>query len=928
MYSIPKESSKDQCGKLESSLSPEKRSQIINRTPMKRLGAIEDITPVVAFTLSEEAWFIIGQTIKVAGGITIWIYWTSWHKIIRLGNKVNIMDDEVIIDKGLAIGPSQTNAYADRFFYNLNPNTFSSISAQVIFDQHFLDLFKKNTLNVIVGTDSGLLPQYVQQKGIPEGTRYVFIEPSFILADLETTGVLSDLDPAIVCVDEGSWVDALRGLKLDEYFFINSVHSHCALGAKANAMDAYAELSWHVPEELKRLYYLNVTVIGMEPFIIQQLNNLADARYPGELLKRSLQHKTAFVLGGGPSLDQVLPWLSQHRQFVVIFAVSRVVHLLLQVGIEPDFFVSVDPQSINFDISKGMFLLSQKPIFIYANHVYSALVTQWPGRSLYLGERVPWTSPLNQKNISTFGPTVTNTAINCAYEFGCDRIFLAGVDYCYTQDGFTHAHGSNEYKAGPRFNLTGVEVETYGGYMTPTGLDYLLARTMLTQQVAHINASNTCQVFNVSLTAAKVEGIEYMPLSSITLDNSSIDLEPILSERLNRATVPTFFREVKKDLNQVIYKLKEIRSLAREALACNEQMYNKDGFIENPKDKKRLDKIERVLTHKYHVFSQLIKQFGIRNFLKMIVPFEKDELTADEVKQGLQIYYKSYVDGATRLIQLLEKVLPDVMIREEETKDAPDWKFITEHYRADKIFGRVLLWKNLPSAQHLSAEEQALFEEYEKSFSTRLKQENINLTKLFEAQSQLPWIKYRAQILFNHQKVNLLNNLLVAVDKHSDVNGVIPYRYLIHGYLYELNNDIENAIAAYEGILGYEGEGPIEEALLRIIDLDLKGGSGDLAHEALGYLSQLNKRYLLFYADSHRLKGNIVDAIDVYIDYLALFPDDLIVQLKLVQLYMKHKIYEGANMMLDHILTKHPDQKVALMMKSQLQDLLPPQIDS
>ena len=55
---------------MSSSLSLEQRSQIIRRTPMGRLGTVNDVVPLVRFLLSEEASFINGQTISVDGGIS------------------------------------------------------------------------------------------------------------------------------------------------------------------------------------------------------------------------------------------------------------------------------------------------------------------------------------------------------------------------------------------------------------------------------------------------------------------------------------------------------------------------------------------------------------------------------------------------------------------------------------------------------------------------------------------------------------------------------------------------------------------------------------------------------------------------------------------------------------------------------------------
>ena len=55
---------------MSSILGQRQRQQIINRTPLGRLGKVEDVVPVLRFLLSEGARFITGQTLIVDGGIT------------------------------------------------------------------------------------------------------------------------------------------------------------------------------------------------------------------------------------------------------------------------------------------------------------------------------------------------------------------------------------------------------------------------------------------------------------------------------------------------------------------------------------------------------------------------------------------------------------------------------------------------------------------------------------------------------------------------------------------------------------------------------------------------------------------------------------------------------------------------------------------
>jgi len=55
---------------MSESLAGPQRNQIIRRTPLGRLGQVDDITPMVSFLLSPGADFITGQSLVVDGGIS------------------------------------------------------------------------------------------------------------------------------------------------------------------------------------------------------------------------------------------------------------------------------------------------------------------------------------------------------------------------------------------------------------------------------------------------------------------------------------------------------------------------------------------------------------------------------------------------------------------------------------------------------------------------------------------------------------------------------------------------------------------------------------------------------------------------------------------------------------------------------------------
>ncbi|WP_367155359.1 6-hydroxymethylpterin diphosphokinase MptE-like protein [Methylomonas sp. HYX-M1] len=824
-----------------------------------------------------------------------------------------------IEDQGL--GPVSVNRFGERFFFNLNRHAFDRTGAEALFDAKFSEtLFKEDSLNIIVGTDSGLLPRYVQNRGVPKGARYIFVEPDEVLPALQSHGMLADLDERIVCVDLVHWGDAIARFKITDYFYIEAVRSFNAVCAQDDFILKYAELSWHLTETLSQLHWQNSVELGMEAFITRQLDNVADNRRPAILLKNLFKHQTVAVLAGGPSLDEALPWVKANRRRLVVFAVSRIARQLLAAEIEPDFVFSVDPTELSFDISKEMLRFSDKVTFICSYHTVPSLLSQWLGNVFYLGERFPWSSPLNVANLGSAGPTVTNTALNVAYDMGARQIVLAGVDLCFTREGFTHAKGSDEQLAGPRFNLTSLQVETNAGFLAPTSCDFAQAIRSLSVQAKRLTGFG-CRLINASGAAAKVEHVDFLPLSAIVLPDEPVDAPSMVAAGLSGVEDDDhYFRAAKQELKRAQFQIQAIAKLAENARRINDQMYDVSGVIVHYKDKQNLDRIEKKFKREYRQFSKLVKRFGIRRFIKLAKPFVDEEWSAEEAKRLGNVYYDAYLEGANKLAQLLDQSLRRIAVREAELVQVPDLRWLCEHYRQERSFGRIRRWCTPFVTQVLSAQDRQAAAELLSEFEQVIENKQTRHFARAKSYSNLATVKQRAALLFKHQKMAELQDLQSALNKHEQASSVEVYRWLITAYLAELQANADEALEAYQKIVD-AGELLLEEALSRIAAIAIDKEDAATSDLALRCLSGLNPIYLPHYAEIRRLHDDVIGAIDAYNDYIRQFPDDTPVQIKLATLYMECRLYDGAELMLDYLLKNKPGLEVVGNLQRQLQAL-------
>lgn len=813
-------------------------------------------------------------------------------------------------DNSHLLGPFLTNKFGDRYLYEVNRSAFDKVGSEAVFQGQFgEEFFKPNRLYVIVGTDSSLLPGFLQRQGLPEGSRYIFVELVPVIERLKQEGFLGDLPPnvAVTSLDE-FWGQA-KEFRLVNYIYLNAVEVWESFAALDANLPEYRTLFVQVSERVKREVFSVQTGLGVRSFIIRQFENLAENRTPGLFLKHMFKGKTAVILGGGPSLDEFLPWVKENREKVAVLAVSRISRRLLDAGLAPHMVFSVDPQAISFEVSREMLDFPESTIFVHSYHVSPQLVGQWRGRSIYLGSRLPWKTPSNPENILGMGPTVTNTALSVAVDMGFSQVILIGVDLCFSPSGMTHAAGSNENAAGPKLDDT-IKVETNAGGQAETGADYFAAITTMGQQAA-ISESRGCRVFSPAEGAAKIPNVNFLPLSDLHIEplgapvNEQIRLAMPPEDEISRSLDA---RQVLEELRRVQARLKKIRALACEALACNDGLFGRNGKKVDFRHKVRMDKIEKRLNREFEDLVPLIKQFGIKEFLKVIRPDENRNWCDKEIEAAGKNYYQAYRNSSAELLSLVESAVARTQIRLEEEASSPNIQGIFDQWEKDKQPGRILVWKGRRADihHHLSGDLAGRAHALEVGFTALMQEQETQQVKMIRKSRNLAGVRGKALLLFKNRDTTGLARLGQGLDVHQDRRLAQELSHLVRGYAFELNRDYEPALEEYEALIGETFTPIAEEALRRVAVISLERQNAEMALLALDCLSGASLAYKPQYADLLCALGRRQEAADHYTDYLEAVPSDMTVLLKLGKNYRSMGEAEAARTVFGLVLEQDP----------------------
>ncbi|MDX5407656.1 MAG: DUF115 domain-containing protein [Chromatiaceae bacterium] len=348
------------------------------------------------------------------------------------------------------------------------------------------------------------------------------------------------------------------------------------VGAYAIA-NTYMLPSYHTPQLLKAIQSLKQqfkVVLAMGEFYDHARFGIAhtylslDARH--QFLQADLAKATklpavslpVFIIGNGPSLDNCIEVIKEHRNKVILISCGTAIRSLHKMGIQPDFHAEVEQNRANYDwitqVRDPVYLKQIKLISVNGVHPDTAGLFANTYLALKDGEA---STQIFRKGFVARGhsvaslsfsyPTVSNLALNYVLKLGFQQVYLLGVDLGYADINQHHSKHSAYYKADGKDIMdyekhygSGIPIKGNFKPYVFTKPEFDVSRQLIEKALAE--KQRHCDVFNCS-DGALIKGAMPLAPNNIIIQHE-LNVKAELERFLAQAYYPPFSADLAAEI--------------------------------------------------------------------------------------------------------------------------------------------------------------------------------------------------------------------------------------------------------------------------------------------------------------------------------------------------------------------------------------------
>lgn len=834
---------------------------------------------------------------------------------------MQIMQTKTTSYPTLELGTPKTNGFGDIYFESINQKAFDGIGAQALLKKTFEEAFnQEKTLYFVVGSDSGLLLPILQQEATQDNSkRFVVFEAPEIIDYLKQNGQhfsKVDIRP----------LDTTYSTLEDDYpHYIT--HNRMQLIRSLSVLDKRCEYYTYAWEqkltEFRSFQQSKMSFRTNNVFINAQIYNCVDNLYPIAQFEKRFTETPAILLGGGPTLDAGIEWIKQHKDQILVFAAGRISARLLKEGIDPDIVVTVDPNDVSYDNTKQMEAFSEKSVLVHTNYAHHSLLAEWRGVHSFTDRLFPWAEADQPANLSTSGPTVTNTMASIAAFLGCPQIYLLGVDFCYGAEGQTHESSSLENKLGEMFvHDVGQKVRTNSGRMAETNDTFANALKEMNNFAKNAKQQGI-DFYNLGYESAAMEYVPYVEIEAVQLGKAEQKQQAL--EQMVQAldfspkVLQKHYDKMKRQVQKFRKEIKATHQLAQSGLDAAKQLFDNEQQTDNLTQK--ITQAKSKLNKKHMETMAFIYHYAIDAYAKFMDPsVSEEEMTHEEIKNNLINFFTAITETSVDILLNLDKGLKHINSRKDEAKGERKIEGLINFWKQNNEEGRVLTWLKqyeLNPAEFTSEHQQQV-EILIEQFKSKIQQTGGSKLeqKLKNSAESLSTVYTLTHEYFDDGKVEELEKIADYLKAKDTFKAQELYKLTL-GYIADLKNNLPEAYTQYTQI---EDKALLQIALKRIVQLTLGEKDYQSALNALDVLIGYSDEYMLPYADLANSLGKNNESLDKYSQYLTKHPEAPVAWFKLAKLLIKMGVNDEAINALNKVLEFEPENSGALTLKQQLEE--------
>lgn len=193
--------------------------------------------------------------------------------------------------------------------------------------------------------------------------------------------------------------------------------------------------------------------------------NIRSGDEPAHNIMARFRDKSVIYIGGGPSLEYYLDYISENKSSKILICASTVYRKLLEHSITPDYVVMIDAQDNMINHFKNTSTSSTS--LIYLSSACNKAVADFQGKRYILFQsgysEAETYAMANHLSLVETGGSVSTTIIDYLIQCKCKELINVGLDLAYT-DNKSHSFGIGKSKCSDNM----FTVKSVSGGLVPT----------------------------------------------------------------------------------------------------------------------------------------------------------------------------------------------------------------------------------------------------------------------------------------------------------------------------------------------------------------------------------------------------------------------------------------------------------------------------